>query len=295
MYNAQNNFIYVPMKTVTTISALRAPLKEMRQNGDSVALVPTMGNLHKGHLKLIEVARSLADRVVATIFINPIQFSKGEDYRGYPQTLEEDAQKLLMKKTDILFVPDTNEIFPNLNQPSTFIEVPELSHILCGEFRPGHFRGVSTIVCKLLNMVQPNIAVFGEKDYQQLVVIRRMVADLNIPITIHSVPTVRESDGLAMSSRNIYLSDQERRVAPLLYRTLTDVQDEMLKGNRAIASIESDQTIKLIDAGFSPDYFSIRCVDDLQSVHLGDSNLIVLAAAWLGKARLIDNLVFRIS
>lgn len=283
------------MKTVTTLSSLKSPLEEMRKGGKSVALVPTMGNLHEGHLKLIDAAKSMADRVVATIFVNPIQFGEGEDYRGYPRTLEEDAQKLLARKTDLLFVPDTKEIFPNLNRPSTFVEVPELSGILCGEFRPGHFRGVSTIVCKLLNLVQPDIAVFGEKDFQQLLVIRRMVADLNIPVTIHSVPTVRESDGLAMSTRNVYLSDQERRIAPVFYRALAEARDEMLNGRRDVAGIEAEQTVKLIDAGFSPDYFSIRRSDGLQSVHVGDGDLIVLAAAWLGEGRLIDNLAFRIA
>jgi pantoate--beta-alanine ligase len=251
-----------------------------------------MGNLHDGHLKLVEEAKRFGRRTVVSIFVNPAQFGEGEDFTTYPRSLDEDLRRLREKSVDLAFTPATHEVYPA--KAYTTVTVPDLSDMLCGEHRPGHFSGVATIVAKLFNLVQPDAAVFGEKDFQQLTIIRRMAADLNIPVQIESVGTVREKDGLAMSSRNRYLTEDERPRAPLLYKQICEAESCILSGVSDYSGIERQQTIKLQELGFRPDYFSVRRASDLQPGRPGDRELVILAAAWLGKARLIDNKVVRL-
>ncbi|MBK7984699.1 MAG: pantoate--beta-alanine ligase [Candidatus Competibacteraceae bacterium] len=278
------------MRTVHTIAELRDHVTTWRRAGERVAFVPTMGNLHRGHIHLVERARQQAPRTVASIFVNPTQFGPNEDFTGYPRTLLEDSRQLEAVGLDLLFAPAVAEIYPRPLEDMTSITVPELSDILCGASRPTHFRGVATVVGKLFNMVQPDIALFGEKDWQQLRVIRRLVDDLNFPIEIVGVPTVREADGLAMSSRNGYLTPEERAIAPTLYATLTASAERLRAGERDYQRLSDEAKARLAAAGFRPDYFEIRRASDLQSPASGDENLRILAAAWLGRARLIDNL-----
>jgi pantoate--beta-alanine ligase len=278
------------MDTVTTIAALRAQLRQWRNSGERIAFVPTMGNLHPGHISLIEAARRSAARFVASIFVNPMQFGPNEDFAHYPRTASKDAAMLSAAGCDLMFMPDAKEIYPRGLQGATRVEVPQLSRILCGEFRPGHFEGVTTIVATLFNIVEPDIAVFGEKDYQQLAIIRRMVADLFFAIEIVAAPTVREPDGLAMSSRNQYLTAAERKIAPKLYAALQSAVRRLAAAESDIASIERAGSAELLAAGFQPEYFSIRDARDLQAARQGSSDLVVLTAARLGNARLIDNL-----
>ncbi len=275
------------MQIIKSIPPLRETLKNWRAKGETVAFVPTMGNLHAGHLHLVEQAKSQADKVVVSIFVNPTQFSAGEDFGAYPRTPEEDAAKLRDTGVDLLFMPEAHVVYPE--GTATFVEVPGISDVLCGQCRPGHFRGVATVVCKLFNLVQPDVALFGEKDFQQLAVIRRMVADLNLPVRIVGVPTVREPSGLAMSSRNGYLSAEEKQRAALLYQSLRAAQAALEAGGRDFRAIEAAQTEFLQNAGFKPDYFAIRRLD-LAEPSAEDQGFVVLAAAWLGRARLIDNL-----
>ena len=277
------------MQTVHRIAELRALLAGRRQAGERIALAPTMGNLHRGHLHLVEVAKILADYSVASIFVNPMQFGPKEDFNSYPRTLEADSRQLAAVGLDLLFAPPVAEVYPQGLDNTTRVEVPELSHILCGASRPVHFAGVATVVSKLFNMVQPGVALFGEKDWQQLLVIRRLTADLNFPVEVVGVPTVREADGLAMSSRNGYLSAAERTVAPTLYATLQAAAVRLQTGERDYAAIQRDACAALEQAGFRPDYFEIRRADDLAPPEGQDTGLRILAAAWLGKARLIDN------
>ena len=281
------------MQLVETIDSLRVELNRWRAKHDSIALVPTMGNLHRGHLRLIDEAKALADKVVATLFVNPTQFGEGEDFASYPRTLTADVQQLKQHKTDLLFVPEIKEIYPRNH--CTVVEVSDLSKELCGQARPQHFAGVTTVVCKLFNMVQPDLAVFGEKDFQQLVLIRRMVDDLNIPVTIQGIATVREEDGLALSSRNAYLTRKERQLAPTLYRTLCGAKQAIDQGDRDYCRLENLQMEKLTMAGFSPDYFCVRRVSDLRPAEPEDKALVILTAARLGKPRLIDNLQVSVS
>lgn len=278
------------MRTVHTIAELRDHVTTWRRAGERVAFVPTMGNLHRGHIHLVERARQQAPRTVASIFVNPTQFGPNEDFTGYPRTLLEDSRQLEAVGLDLLFAPAVAEIYPRPLEDMTSITVPELSDILCGASRPTHFRGVATVVGKLFNMVQPDIALFGEKDWQQLRVIRRLVGDLNFPIEIVGVPTVREADGLAMSSRNGYLTPEERAIAPTLYATLTASAERLRAGERDYQRLSDEAKARLAAAGFRPDYFEIRRASDLQPPASGDENLRILAAAWLGRARLIDNL-----
>ncbi|MGB9429438.1 MAG: pantoate--beta-alanine ligase [Gammaproteobacteria bacterium] len=277
------------MLTLHSVIELRDCVSRWRFSGQRIALVPTMGNLHAGHLKLVEHAREHAERVVVSIFVNPLQFGPNEDFKSYPRTLDADKAQLLTANTDLLFAPPVSEVYPGGQEQVTRVEVPELSAILDGKFRAGHFIGVATVVAKLFNMVQPDLALFGEKDYQQLAVIRRMVADLSMPVEIVSVPTVRESDGLALSSRNQYLTPEERKLAPLLYRMLLDVAQTLREGRRDFAKLESEAVRKLSD-GMRPDYVSIRAAHTLLPPAADTAHFVVLAAAWLGKARLIDNI-----
>jgi pantoate--beta-alanine ligase len=278
------------MQTLTHIGALRSSVATWREQRKSVALVPTMGNLHRGHLALVEQAKRLADRIVVTLFVNPTQFVAGEDFERYPRTLNQDRLLLSETGTDLLFTPEVKEIYPEGLNQHTRVEVPALDNFLCGVFRPGHFTGVATVVTKLFNLVQPDLAIFGEKDYQQILVIKRLVRDLCIPVDIRSVPTVREPNGLALSSRNHYLSAQEKNVAPALYKTLAWAKEDILQGETHFARIERDAVESLANIGFRLEYFSIRRASDLAAPSEEDSHLVILAAAWLGQTRLIDNI-----
>ena len=259
------------------------------RRGGNVAFVPTMGNLHAGHLSLVKRAQALADRVVVSIFVNPLQFGEGEDFASYPRTLKRDQAMLESEGTDLLFSPSVELMYPKPQTEQTRVEVPRLSEMLCGATRPGHFVGVATVVCKLFNMVQPDIALFGKKDFQQLMVIRRMVDDLAMPIHIVGVDTLREDDGLAMSSRNGYLTEQERQVAPNLYRVITELHDHLVAGDNGFAGLEERAAAELNEQGLRTDYVAVRRSADLAMPEPGDRELVILAAAYLGKARLIDN------
>ncbi len=278
------------MNTLTLLRDLRAQVKQWRQDDQTIALVPTMGNLHAGHISLVERARQLADKVIVSIFVNPLQFGAGEDYDSYPRTYAEDSEKLYQAGADILFLPSVADMYPLGLNNNTKVEVPELGTILCGESRPIHFSGVTTVVAKLFNLTQPDKAVFGEKDFQQLFIIRRMVADLCMPIDIVGVPTFREDDGLAMSSRNGCLPDSERDIAPNLHKTLSFVYAQLQIGIANFAELEAKACQRLQEAGFEPDYLSIRCAETLQVPTQATKELIIVAAAKLGKTRLIDNM-----
>ena len=278
------------MEIVTTIAAVRERVAAWRGRGERVAFVPTMGNLHAGHISLIELARRHGERFVASIFVNPMQFGPNEDFNHYPRTPDRDARMLEEAGCDLMFQPDVGEMYPSSPQIATRVEVPGLSDILCGEFRPGHFAGVATVVAKLFSIVQPDVAVFGEKDFQQLTVIRRMVVDLCLPVRIVGAPTMREADGLAMSSRNQYLEPPERERAPLIHAALQRVVARIAAGDADLAALEREGAESLARAGFRVDYFSVRRAEDLLAPGPGDRDLVVLAAARLGRARLIDNL-----
>jgi len=278
------------MIIVNSILDLRSAISAWKQSGLSVALVPTMGNLHAGHLKLVNSAKQKADKVVVSIFVNPTQFGVNEDFASYPRTEQQDQLKLATENADLLFLPAINDIY-SANALTT-VNVSGLSNSYCGASRPGHFSGVATIVCKLFNLVQPDIAVFGLKDFQQFTVIKTMVRDLNIPIELLGVDTQRESNGLAMSSRNHYLTDPERRKAPQLYEALCVAQTAILVGQQSYADIEQQAIKTLKNAGFKPDYFAICNSHDLSSATKQDKDIVILAAAKLGTTRLIDNIYF---
>ncbi len=278
------------MQTIKAVNPLRAYIRQWKNEEQSIAFVPTMGNLHDGHIKLVETARQQADKVVVSVFVNPTQFGPNEDFASYPRTERQDQDKLIAANADLLFLPAVEEMYP---QPlKTGISVAGLSSILCGASRPGHFDGVAIVVCKLLNIVQPNLLLLGEKDFQQLTVIRQMVADLNIPVEIQGVPTVREADGLAMSSRNGYLSDSERESAPMLYQSLLAVRDAIMAGACDVEAVIAQQSQALLQQGFDIDYFQLRSSVDLSPAAADEKQLVVLIAAKLGKTRLIDNLCF---
>ncbi|HDP89788.1 MAG TPA: pantoate--beta-alanine ligase [Thioalkalivibrio sp.] len=282
------------MRRAATIAGLREAVDAWRRQGMRVALVPTMGNLHAGHLALVARARELADRVVVSVFVNPLQFDRPDDLAAYPRTLEQDAAALDAVGADLLFAPAEREVYP-AGGSLTRIEVEGVTAVLEGAARPGHFTGVATVVAKLFNMAQPDVAVFGEKDWQQLLVIRRLVADLDFPVVIEGLPTVREADGLALSSRNGYLAPEERQRAPRLYATLVQLVEALRAGEDDIPRLEAQAGEALEKAGFRPDYISVRRAADLALPGPADRELIVLAAAWLGRARLIDNLPFELS
>lgn len=274
------------MQTIETIDAVRANLSTVRQSGKKIGLVPTMGNLHQGHLELVKEAQKISDHIVVSIFVNPTQFVEGEDFDSYPRTLDDDLAALKALDVDTVFVPEMEEIYGD-SGISTEVIVPELDSIYCGEYRPGHFKGVATIVTKLFNIIQPDVAVFGTKDYQQLLVIRSLVDNLNLPIEIIGVPTVREANGLAMSSRNKYLTETERMQASELHRCLEQAAVAIKNGNINYTELEKEAISALKKAGFKPEYFSICDAKTLKSPV--NQELVILAAAWLGKARLIDN------
>jgi pantoate--beta-alanine ligase len=278
------------MNTVTTIDAVRAQVLQWRAAGMRVAFVPTMGNLHAGHMSLLAAARYRGDRVVASIFVNPLQFGPSEDYTAYPRTLLEDQQLLQEAHCDLLFAPGVADMYPHGGDQRTLIVVRGLSDILCGRFRPGHFDGVATVVAKLFGIVAPDVAVFGEKDYQQLLVVRHMTLDLALPVQIVGAPTVRAVDGLALSSRNRFLNPEERARAPAIYQSLSHAARAIYGGSTDHAALEREGTATLEQAGMSVDYFAIRNAADLGEADAQSTDLVVLAAARLGRARLIDNL-----
>ncbi|TWX68677.1 pantoate--beta-alanine ligase [Colwellia demingiae] len=288
------------MKTVSQISELRAQVKTWRQQGLTVAFVPTMGNLHAGHISLVAEAHKHADKIVASIFVNPMQFGVNEDIENYPRTMINDQQKLTAAGTDLLFTPSPDIIYPKGLAKQSFVEVPNISDGYCGESRPGHFRGVATIVCKLFNLVQPDVACFGLKDYQQVQVIQRMVVDLSMPITIMPVATIREESGLALSSRNGYLTAEEKAIAPALHQSLHWLGEQISAGYAQQDSIDfiglAKQAAKTInDAGLHTDYLHVCHAQTLQPASEDDTQLVILAAAHCGKARLIDNLQVKLA
>ncbi|MEJ2515964.1 MAG: pantoate--beta-alanine ligase [Gammaproteobacteria bacterium] len=270
--------------------ALRRRVAQWKREGLRVGLVPTMGNLHSGHLALVDAAAARAGRVVVSIFVNPLQFGPGEDFASYPRTLAEDMDKLAATGAAAVFAPPEDVMYPSGRDGVTRVEVPAISEELCGASRPGHFVGVATVVAKLFNLVAPDVAVFGRKDFQQLVVIRRMARDLCFPVEIVGLDTVREPDGLAMSSRNAYLTREERARAPALYQALVAAGGRLTGGDRDFVAIQQEGMENVRSAGLEPEYFEVRRRDDLAAPAAGDSALVVLAAARLGRARLIDNL-----
>lgn len=280
------------MNSVHTLEHLRAAITEARSAGKRIALVPTMGNLHAGHIALIKQAMVRADFVVASIFVNPLQFGPNEDLDSYPRTLAADQEKLLEAGCNLLFNPDAQVMYPNGMTQHTTVSVPGVSAGLCGGSRPGHFDGVATVVCKLLNMVQPDSALFGEKDYQQLAIIRKMVADLNIPVQIIGAPIVRDTDGLALSSRNGYLNAQQRATAPVLQQCMQALKAHIIKGERDYPALFAQFTADLQSAGFRLDYVELRDANSLEAADAESTQLVLLAAAYLGTTRLIDNLIF---
>jgi pantoate--beta-alanine ligase len=280
------------LNTVTTIAAVRAQVARWHEAKERVVFVPTMGNLHAGHVSLIETARKHGKRFVSSIFVNPMQFGPNEDFAHYPRTPTNDAKMLDEAGCDLMFMPEVGEIYPNGAEQATRVEVPGISDILCGEFRPGHFEGVATIVAKLFHIVDPDVAIFGEKDFQQLTVIRRMVADLCLRVEIVGAPTVRESDGLAMSSRNQYLDETQRKRAPTIYWQLQQAVAALKAGVRDFAQLETAGIAGLNDAGFRTDYFKVRDAKSLGPGQPDTKHFVVLAAARLGKARLIDNIQY---
>ena len=282
------------MLVVHSKAELAEQISDWRSHGDHVALVPTMGNLHQGHLALVELAREHAERVIVSIFVNPTQFGEGEDYEDYPRTLEMDTRRLKKSAADLIFAPDVETVYPFGLDLATVVSVPGLTQNFCGASRPGHFDGVTTVVARLFAMTAPDVAVFGQKDYQQQLVIRHMAADLSLPIKIITAETVRDDDGLALSSRNSYLSKEERAMAPLLYEALLRAGDELQNGRRNFADLEREVLASLSEAGVDVEYFAIRRAQNLELPDRDCDELVLLVAAHLGKARLIDNIVITI-
>jgi len=272
-------------------AALHKQLAEWRHARERVAVVLTMGNLHAGHLSLVHLAQKNAERIVVTLFVNPTQFGDGEDFEAYPRSLKRDTRSLEEARADVLFIPEIDTIYPFGIENATRVSVPGLTEIFCGSRRPGHFDGVTSVVMRLFSIVQPDVAVFGQKDYQQQLIIRRMVEDLSLPIQIIVGPTLREPDGLAMSSRNSYLSDEERQIAPILYQVLREVAEKLQTGEHNYKQLEDRATQSLAESRFRPEYFAVRQALDLREPDLNCSAFVVLAAVRLGTARLIANIV----
>lgn len=277
------------MLIIETLPLLRQHIRRLRQEGKRIALVPTMGNLHDGHMKLVDEAKAAADVVVVSIFVNPMQFDRADDLARYPRTLQEDSEKLNKRKVDFVFAPAPADIYPKGTDTQTFVDVPGISTMLEGASRPGHFRGVSTIVSKLFNLVQPDVACFGEKDFQQLALIRKMVTDMGYDIDIIGVPTVRAKDGLALSSRNGYLTSDQRKIAPGLSKVMHAIADKLLAGDRDLEEMIALAEQDLNEKGFRADDIQIRDADTLLELSETSQRAVILMAAWLGQARLIDN------
>lgn len=283
------------MLIIETLPLLRQHIRRLRQEGKRIALVPTMGNLHDGHMKLVDEAKDRADVVVASIFVNPMQFDRADDLARYPRTLQEDCEKLNKRKVDFVFAPAPADIYPKGTDTQTFVDVPGISTMLEGASRPGHFRGVSTIVSKLFNLVQPDVACFGEKDFQQLALIRKMVADMGYDIDIVGVPTVRAKDGLALSSRNGYLTSDQRKIAPGLSKVMNGMAEKLAAGERSLDEMIALAEQELNDKGFRADDIQIRDADTLLELSESSQRAVILMAAWLGQARLIDNKTVELS
>ncbi|MGB5490513.1 MAG: pantoate--beta-alanine ligase [Woeseiaceae bacterium] len=279
------------MLVVHSKQELAEHIAEWRHNDEHIALVPTMGSLHAGHLSLVELAREHAERVIVSIFVNPTQFGESEDFDNYPRSLERDTLRLKTTAADMIFAPDVDTVYPFGIENATTVSVPGLTENFCGASRPGHFDGVTTVIARLFSLVQPDVAVFGQKDYQQQLVIRRMAEDLSLPVSIIASETIRDDDGLALSSRNAYLDEAQRKTAPLLYEQVSAVGTELQNGQRNLAELESHAREALQAAGFEVDYFSIRRALNLEVPDRDCDDLVVLAAANLGDARLIDNVV----
>ena len=280
------------MNTVKTVRELRAAVAQARAEGKQIGFVPTMGNLHAGHAALVEKAAQRADFVVASIFVNPLQFGPNEDLDSYPRTLAADQEKLFEAGCNLLFTPDVEEMYPHGMAGQTRVSVAGVSEGLCGASRPGHFEGVATVVTKLFNLVQPDLAIFGQKDFQQLAVIRTLVRDLNMPIQIIGEPTVRAEDGLALSSRNGYLNAEQRAAAPVLYRSLTQMAEAIRQGESDYPALIAAAQAQQLAAGFRPDYLEVRESNSLRPATADDRQLVILVAAFIGSTRLIDNLAF---
>lgn len=278
------------MKVVDSIPLLRDLISEWKRSGSAVGFVPTMGNLHNGHLKLVKRAKAHCDKVIVSIFVNPMQFGANEDLDAYPRTIDQDKAKLIEVGADAVFLPSVKDMYPAGLAAQTFVEVPGISEVLCGASRPGHFRGVATVVCKLFNMVQPDDAFFGEKDFQQLQVIRTLVRDLSMPVTVHGVPTERESSGLAMSSRNGYLTDKEKATASLIFQAMQKIKSAIESGESDFNALESAAVAELERAGFKNDYIKIVNADTFMPAKAEDSHLVIVVALFMGATRLIDNL-----
>jgi len=280
------------MKTVESIKDLREQVKSWRMQGLTIAFVPTMGNLHEGHLALVKAAHQRADKVIASIFVNPMQFGLNEDIDNYPKTLAQDKASLIEVETDLLFTPTADIIYPKGFGENSYVEVPNISDLYCGASRPGHFRGVATVVCKLFNLVQPDSACFGSKDYQQLQIIQTMVEDLSMPVDIIPVEIIRETSGLAMSSRNGYLTPEELAIAPALYQTLQWMDTQLRKGHQPTdyTTLIMQASEKINNAGLKADYINVCHAKTLAPATQKDKKIVILAAAYLGKARLIDNM-----
>lgn len=277
------------MLIIESVLLLRQHIRRLRQEGKRIALVPTMGNLHDGHMKLVDEAKASADVVVVSIFVNPMQFDRVDDLARYPRTLQDDCEKLNKRHVDFVFAPTPAEVYPQGTEGQTYVDVPGLSTMLEGASRPGHFRGVSTIVSKLFNLVQPDIACFGEKDFQQLALIRKMVADMGYDIDIIGVPTVRAKDGLALSSRNGYLTADERKLAPMVSQVMREMAQKLANGERHTEEIIESAEAALREKGLRPDGLAICDADTLLPLNVDSKRAVILMAAWLGKARLIDN------
>lgn len=277
------------MLIIETLPQLRLQIRRWRQEGKRIALVPTMGNLHDGHMKLVDEAQAAADIVVVSIFVNPMQFDRPDDLARYPRTLQEDCEKLNRRKVNLVFAPAPSDIYPKGVETQTYVEVPGISTMLEGASRPGHFRGVSTIVSKLFNLVQPDVACFGEKDYQQLALIRKMVADMGYDIEVVGVPTVRAKDGLALSSRNGYLTAEQRKIAPGLSKVMNSIADKLRAGEREIEELLAIAAVELNEKGLRADDLQIRDAQTLLELSPESKRAVILMAAWLGQARLIDN------
>ncbi len=283
------------MKVVHSIAEVQDEVGIRRSQGKRIGFVPTMGNLHGGHLTLVEKAKQTCDYVVVSIYVNPLQFGPNEDYDSYPRTMEQDQQLLIDHGVDLLYTASTNEIYPEGSEHHTHVSVEILDGMHCGKSRPGFFRGIATVVTKLLNIVRPDAAVFGEKDFQQLTIIRKVVRDLCIPTDIIGAPIAREASGLAMSSRNGYLTREEREeIAPTLNQCLEDTKQAILAGERDYDLLRRNAFAKMAQTGFKPDYFNISNPDDLLPATHNEQSLVILAAGYLGKARLIDNIYFNI-
>jgi pantoate--beta-alanine ligase len=282
------------VKRFDSVDDVRALIAEWREAGGTVALAPTMGNLHKGHMSLVARAAGEADHVVVSVFVNPTQFGPNEDYEDYPRTLDVDARRLSRAGVDLLFAPSVETMYPDGVDVATTVNVPGLSDVLEGEPRPGHFEGVTSVVCRLFNICSPDVAVFGQKDYQQFVILRRMVADLQLPVRLVAGPTEREKNGLAMSSRNGYLDKDQQEMATAIYKSLQQAQTELLDGARAYTELEQFAEERITAAGLGPEYVAIREAEDFSMPGSSSTDLVVLAAARLGTVRLIDNLTVKL-